>query len=194
MFAKITPFLLVAILGSCGGSKSTTKCSLPVEYVFNFEKSQYFAMPDIDFYLYLNEDWQVREPQFGRQNLNYFEAARVNDDSSGAVLLKLHPFRRTGTYISVSEQFKAQHQIDLQYSMRDSWKTSHRDSVEDWWVDYGIFEQEPERPYIIAHKLMLTDTTKNGILLELMMPCLPNQFSLDNEKCLRSVIESISLY
>jgi hypothetical protein len=153
--AKITAILVASTLFGCA-SQSSENCKLDARYTFNFEQAQYYAMPEIDFSFNLSYDWQVRMPEFGKQNFNYYEAARYTDDSTGSVLLKIHPFKRKGAYISVKEQRQAQEFINVQLAKRDSWKTQLEAEVEGWAVNYGIYEQEP-RPYIIAHKLILND-------------------------------------
>ena len=108
-------------------------------------------------------------------------------------MLKVHPFKRVGSYVSVKEQTQAQEFINLQFARRDSWKTLKKDTVENWLVNYGYYEQEPF-PYIIAHKLMLRDTLSNGLFLELQMPCPIDSFALDKQSCLDAVIESFKIY
>ena len=193
MNAKIKSILLATALASCGSSSKQKSCDLSARYTFNFEQAQYYAMPNIDFAFQLGYDWQVRMPEFGKQNFNYYEVARFTDDSAASILLKIHPFKRVGSYVSVKEQTQAQEFINLQFARRDSWKTLKKDTVDDWLVNYGYYEQEPF-PYIIAHKLMLRDTLSNGLFLELQMPCPMDSFSLDRQSCLDAVIESFEIY
>ncbi len=193
MNAKIKSILLVAVLTACGTSKDSESCSLDAKYTFNFEQAQYYAMPVIDFSFQLSYDWQVRMPEFGKQNFNYYEAARFTDDSAASILLKVHPFKRVGSYVSVREQTQAQEFIDLQFARRDSWKTLKKDTIDQWLVNYGYYEQEPF-PYIIAHKLILKDTLTNGLFLELQMPCPMDSFSLSNQQCLDKVMDSFKVY
>jgi len=193
MNAKIKSILLVAVLTACGTSKDSESCNLDAKYTFNFEQAQYYALPVIDFSFQLSYDWQVRMPEFGKQNFNYYEAARFTDDSSASILLKVHPFKRVGSYVSVKEQKQAQEFIDLQFARRDSWKTLKKDTVDTWLVNYGYYEQEPF-PYIIAHKLILKDTLTNGLFLELQMPCPMDSFSLGNQRCLDKVMDSFKVY
>ena len=193
MNAKIKSILFAAALASCGTSSEQKSCDLSARYTFNFEQAQYYAMPNIDFAFQLGYDWQVRMPEFGKQNFNYYEVARFTDDSAASILLKIHPFKRVGSYVSVKEQTQAQEFINLQFARRDSWKTLKKDTVEDWLVNYGYYEQEPF-PYIIAHKLMLRDTLSNGLFLELQMPCPMDSFALDRQSCLDAVMESFKIY
>jgi hypothetical protein len=193
MNAKIKSILFATALASCGTSSEQKSCDLSARYTFNFEQAQYYAMPNIDFAFQLGYDWQVRMPEFGKQNFNYYEAARFTDDSAASILLKVHPFKRVGSYVSVKEQTQAQEFINLQFARRDSWKTLKKDTVEDWLVNYGYYEQEPF-PYIIAHKLMLRDTLSNGLFLELQMPCPMDSFALDRQSCLDAVMESFKIY
>ena len=193
MNAKIKSILLAAALASCGSSAEIETCDLNTHYSFNFEQSQYFGLPVIDFIFAVNDSWSIKMPEWGVQNFSYYEIARYNDDSSGSILIKIHPFKRVGSYVSVNEQTQAQEFINLQFARRDSWKTLKKDTVEDWLVNYGYYEQEPF-PYIIAHKLMLRDTLNNGLFLELQMPCPMDSFALSNQSCLDAVVESFKIY
>ena len=132
-------------------------------------------------------------PEFGKQNFNYYEVARYNDDSTGSVLLKVHPFKRQGAYISVQEQRTALIMKDLQIARRDSWVTEKIDTVDQWYITYGRYEQDPE-DYILGHTLIMRDSLSNGLLLELQMPCPKDSFDLKREKCLDEVVHSFKVY
>jgi hypothetical protein len=132
-------------------------------------------------------------PEFGKQNFNYYEVARYNDDSTGSVLLKVHPFKRQGVFISVAEQRNAQIMMDLQKAKRDSWVTEKDDTLDDWYISYGRYQQDPE-DYIIGHTLIMRDSMNNGLLLELQMPCPTDSFYLEREKCLEEVVRSFKVY
>nr|MCH9809603.1 hypothetical protein [Bacteroidota bacterium] len=147
----------------------------------------------IDFSFSLSYDYLVRMPEFGKQNFNYYEVARYNDDSTGSVLIKVHPFKRQGAYISMAEQRTAQIMMDIQKAKRDSWVTEKNDTLEEWFITYGRYEQDPE-DYIIGHKLIMRDSLNNGLLLELQMPCPKDSFSLKREKCLERVVHSFKVH
>lgn len=192
MIAKIIAILIAAVLLGCTSSKENN-CKLDARYTFNFEQAQYYALPPIDFSFNLSYDYLVRMPQFGKQNFNYYEVARYNDDSTGSVLLKVHPFKRQGAYISVKEQCTALIMKDLQIARRDSWVTEKIDTVDQWYITYGRYEQDPE-DYIIGHTLIMRDSLSNGLLLELQMPCPTDSFDLKREKCLEGVVHSFKVY
>ena len=192
MKAKIIAILVAAVLLGCTSSKENS-CKLDARYTFNFEQAQYYALPPIDFSFNLSYDYLVRMPEFGKQNFNYYEVARYNDDSTGSVLLKVHPFKRQGAYISVQEQRTALIMKDLQIARRDSWVTEKIDTVDQWYITYGRYEQDPE-DYIIGHTLIMRDSLSNGLLLELQMPCPKDSFDLKREKCLDEVIHSFKVY
>lgn len=190
--AKITGLALGSILISCNPS-SDSECQLDTRYEFNFEQAQYYALPNIDFSFKLGSEWKVRMPEFAKQNFYYYQCARVNDDSTGSVLLTIKPFKRQGAFITVEEQSAALIGISTQKAMRDSWKTESKDTVDQWWVQYGRYEQQP-KDYIIAHKLILPDSLSNGLLLELQMDCTQGEFNTKNERCLDQVERSIKVY
>ena len=192
MKAKIIAILVAAVLLGCTSSKENS-CTLDARYTFNFEQAQYYALPPIDFSFNLSYDYLVRMPEFGKQNFNYYEVARYNDDSTGSVLLKVHPFKRQGAYISVQEQRTALIMKDLQIARRDSWVTEKIDTVDQWYITYGRYEQDPE-DYIIGHTLIMRDSLSNGLLLELQMPCPRDSFDLKREKCLDEVVHSFKVY
>lgn len=192
MKAKIIAILVAAVLLGCTSSKENS-CKLDARYTFNFEQAQYYALPPIDFSFNLSYDYLVRMPEFGKQNFNYYEVARYNDDSTGSVLLKVHPFKRQGAYISVQEQRTALIMKDLQIARRDSWVTEKIDTVDQWYITYGRYEQDPE-DYIIGHTLIMRDSLSNGLLLELQMPCPKDSFDLKREKCLDEVVHSFKVY
>ena len=192
MKAKIIAILVAAVLLGCTSSKENS-CTLDARYTFNFEQAQYYALPPIDFSFNLSYDYLVRMPEFGKQNFNYYEVARYNDDSTGSVLLKVHPFKRLGAYISVQEQRTALIMKDLQIARRDSWVTEKIDTVDQWYITYGRYEQDPE-DYIIGHTLIMRDSLSNGLLLELQMPCPTDSFDLKREKCLEGVVHSFKVY
>lgn len=192
MKAKIIAILVAAVLLGCTSSKENS-CTLDARYTFNFEQAQYYALPPIDFSFNLSYDYLVRMPEFGKQNFNYYEVARYNDDSTGSVLLKVHPFKRQGTYISAQEQRTALIMKDLQIARRDSWVTEKIDTVDQWYITYGRYEQDPE-DYIIGHTLIMRDSLSNGLLLELQMPCPKDSFDLKREKCLDEVVHSFKVY
>ena len=192
MKAKIIAILVAAVLLGCTSSKENS-CKLDARYTFNFEQAQYYALPPIDFSFNLSYDYLVRMPEFGKQNFNYYEVARYNDDSTGSVLLKVHPFKRQGAYISVQEQRTALIMKDLQIARRDSWVTEKIDTVDQWYITYGRYEQDPE-DYIIGHTLIMRDSLSNGLLLELQMPCPRDSFDLKREKCLDEVVHSFKVY
>jgi hypothetical protein len=192
MKAKIIAILIAAVLLGCTSSKENN-CKLDARYTFNFEQAQYYALPPIDFSFNLSYDYLVRMPEFGKQNFNYYEVARYNDDSTGSVLLKVHPFKRQGAYISVKEQRTALIMKDLQIARRDSWVTEKIDTVDQWYITYGRYEQDPE-DYIIGHTLIMRDSLSNGLLLELQMPCPIDSFDLKREKCLEEVVHSFKVY
>ncbi|MEJ6566345.1 MAG: hypothetical protein QNK59_06335 [Flavobacteriales bacterium] len=192
MRTKISAILLCIALTACQDSQES-KCDLSARYSFNFEQAQYYALPVIDFSFNLSYDWTVRMPSFGKQNFNYYEAARINDDSTGSVLLRVLPFKRQGNYITVTEQAQAQIYRSVQTAISDSWVTERTDTVDQWWVKYGRYEQEPW-DYIIAHRLILRDTMQNGLLLELQMQCPADSFDLGNERCLGEIDESFKIY
>jgi len=195
MKTKISAILLIGTLISCANSTEATQevCDLDAYYTFNFEQAQYYALPNIDFSFNLDYDWQVRMPTFAKQNFHYYEAARINDAGTNSILLKVTPFKREGAYISVKEQFNALTYRSLLLAKRDSWITESRDSVDGWQVQYGRYEQEPW-DFIIAHRLITRDTNENSILLELQMQCPADSFSLSNERCLESVVNSFKIY
>jgi len=193
MNAKIKSILFATALASCGSTAEFETCNLNTNYSFNFEQSQYFGLPIIDFTFSVNDSWSIKMPEWGVQNFSYYEIARYNDDSSGSILIKIHPFRREGSYITINEQTKAQEHINTQFAKRESWKTLKSDTIANWMVQYGIYEQEPI-PYVIAHKLMLRDTLSNGLFLELQMPCPMDSFALDRQSCLDAVMESFKIY
>lgn len=195
MKTKISAILLIGTLISCANSTEATQevCDLDAYYTFNFEQAQYYALPNIDFSFNLDYDWQVRMPTFAKQNFYYYEAARINDAGTNSILLKVTPFKREGAYISVKEQFNALTYRSLLLAKRDSWMTESRDSVDGWQVQYGRYEQEPW-DFIIAHRLITRDTNENSILLELQMQCPADSFSLSNERCLESVVNSFKIY
>lgn len=195
MKTKISAILLIGTLISCANSTEATQevCDLDAYYTFNFEQAQYYALPNIDFSFNLDYDWQVRMPTFAKQNFHYYEAARINDAGTNSILLKVTPFKREGAYISVKEQFNALTYRSLLLAKRDSWMTESRDSVDGWQVQYGRYEQEPW-DFIIAHRLITRDTNENSILLELQMQCPADSFSLSNERCLESVVNSFKIY
>jgi hypothetical protein len=200
MNAKIKSILFVTALASCGTSSKnqytdidSNPCNLNARYTFNYEQAEYYAMPKIDFSFRLDYEWQVLMPEFGKQNFSYFEVARYTDDSTASILVKVHPFKRVGSYITVNEQAKAQEFLDVQYATRDSWKTLKKDTMDNWMVDYGYYEQEPF-PYIIAHHLILPDTLSNGLFLELQMPCPMDSFDLNRQRCLEAVMKSFKIY
>ena len=195
MKTKISAILLIGTLISCANSTEATQevCDLDAYYTFNFEQAQYYALPNIDFSFNLDYDWQVRMPTFAKQNFHYYEAARINDACTNSILLKVTPFKREGAYISVKEQFNALTYRSLLLAKRDSWITESRDSVDGWQVQYGRYEQEPW-DFIIAHRLITRDTNENSILLELQMQCPADSFSLSNERCLESVVNSFKIY
>ncbi len=192
MKAKIIAILVAAVLLGCSSSKENS-CKLDARYTFNFEQAQYYALPPIDFSFNLSYDYLVRMPEFGKQNFNYYEVARYNDDSTGSILLKVHPFKRQGAYISMAEQCTAQIMMDIQKAKRDSWVTEKNDTLEEWFITYGHYEQDPE-DYIIGHKLIMRDSLNNGLLLELQMPCPKDSFSLNREKCLEQVVHSFKVH
>ena len=192
MKAKIIAILVAAVMLGCSSSKENT-CALDARYTFNFEQAQYYALPPIDFSFNLSYDYLVRMPEFSKQNCNYYEVARYNDDSTGSVLLKVHPFKRQGVFISVAEQRNAQIMMDLQKAKRDSWVTEKDDTLDDWYISYGRYQQDPE-DYIIGHTLIMRDSMNNGLLLELQMPCSTDSFYLEREKCLQEVVRSFKVY
>jgi hypothetical protein len=184
--------LVAAVLLGCSSSKENT-CALDARYTFNFEQAQYYALPPIDFSFNLSYDYLVRMPEFGKQNFNYYEVARYNDDSTGSVLLKVHPFKRQGAFVSVAEQRTAQIMMDLQKAKRDSWVTDKNDTLDKWFIAYGRYQQDPE-DYIIGHTVIMRDSMSNGLLLELQMPCPTDSFDLEREKCLEEVVRSFKVY
>ena len=192
MKAKIIAILVAAVLLGCSSSKENT-CALDARYTFNFEQAQYYALPPIDFSFNLSYDYLVRMPEFGKQNFNYYEVARYNDDSTGSVLLKVHPFKRQGAFVSVAEQRTAQIMMDLQKAKRDSWVTDKNDTLDKWFIAYGRYQQDPE-DYIIGHTVIMRDSMSNGLLLELQMPCPTDSFDLEREKCLEEVFRSFKVY
>ena len=192
MKAKIIAILVAAVLLGCSSSKENT-CALDARYTFNFEQAQYYALPPIDFSFKLSYDYLVRMPEFGKQNFNYYEVARYNDDSTGSLLLKVHPFNRQGAFITEDEQLTAHIMMDLQKSKRDSWVTEKDDTLNDWYISYGRYQQDPE-DYIIGHTLIMRDSMSNGLLLELQMPCPTDSFRLEREKCLEEVVRSFKVY
>jgi hypothetical protein len=195
MKTKISAILLIGTLISCSSTTESSKedCNLDAYYTFNFEQAQYYALPTIDFSFSLDYNWQVRMPEFAKQNFYYYEAARVNDAETNSILLRVMPFKRQGAYISVSEQSNALIYRSVTMAARDSWVTERKDTVDGWWVNYGRYEQEPW-DFVIAHKLVMRDTLSNSILLELQMQCPADSFSLKQEKCLDEVIESFKVY
>lgn len=195
MRTKISAILLMGILLSCTNSSSTheEECNLDAYYTFNFEQAQYYALPSIDFSFNLDYSWQVRMPEFAKQNFYYYEAARVNDAETNSILLRVAPFKRQGAFISVSEQSQALINRSIVMAARDSWVTESKDTVDGWWVNYGRYEQEPW-DYVIAHKLISRDTLMNSVLLELQMQCPADSFSTKNERCLDEVIRSFKVY
>ena len=186
---------MTGILLSCTNSTSTHKeeCKLDAYYTFNFEQAQYYALPSIDFSFNLDYSWQVRMPEFAKQNFYYYEAARINDAKTNSILLRVSPFKRQGAYISVNEQSQALINRSIVMAARDSWVTESKDTVDGWWVNYGRYEQEPW-DYVIAHKLISRDTLMNSVLLELQMQCPADSFSTKNERCLDEVIRSFKVY
>ena len=132
-------------------------------------------------------------PEFARQNFFYFEAARVNDAQNGSVLLRVKPFKREGSYISISEHSSALVYHSLLNAKQDSWITESKDTVGNWWVNYGRYQQEPV-DFVIAHYLMPRDSSENSLLLELQMQCPADSFSTKNERCLDQVIRSFKIY
>lgn len=190
--AKISAMSLVLFLSSCNPAPESD-CDLKARYTFNFEQAQYYGLPVIDFSFNLSYDWQVRMPEFAKQNFYYFQTARVNDDSTGSVLLTVKPFKRQGVYVSVSEQSQALVGLTVNKAKRDSWVTEQIDTVDSWWVHYGRYEQEP-KDFVIAHKLVQRDSTSNGLLLELQMDCAPGMFSTKNERCLQEIERSFKIY
>jgi hypothetical protein len=184
--AKIGAMSLVLFLSSCNPAPES-ECDLKARYTFNFEQAQYYGLPVIDFSFNLSYDWQVRMPEF-----YYFQTARVNDDSTGSVLLTVKPFKRQGVYVSVSEQSHALVRLTINKANRDSWITEQIDTVDSWWVHYGRYEQEP-KDFVIAHKLVQRDSTSNGLLLELQMDCAPGKFSTKNERCLQEIERSFKI-
>lgn len=193
--AKIVSILFSALLLSCGNSsqEESSTCDLNAHYTFNFEQAQYYGLPNIEFAFDLDYDWQVRMPTFAKQNLYYYEAARVNDDNSGSIVLRVIPFKRKGAYISVSEQSNAQIYRSLLLAKRESWVTESQDTLDDWWVKYGRYEQEPW-DFVIAHKLLMRDSLENSILLELQMQCPADSFDLAQEACLEEIVNSFKIY
>jgi hypothetical protein len=105
----------------------------------------------------------------------------------------VHPFKRQGVFISVAEQRNAQIMMDLQKAKRDSWVTEKDDTLDDWYISYGRYQQDPE-DYIIGHTLIMRDSMNNGLLLELQMPCPTDSFYLEREKCLEEVVRSFKVY
>lgn len=192
---KIVSIMLSAVLLSCGGSTTEKEenCDLDAHYTFNFEQAQYYGLPNIEFAFDLTYDWQVRMPTFAKQNIYYYEAARVNDANSGSLLLRVMPFKRQGSYITVSEQAEAQIYRSMMLAVRESWVTESQDTLGAWWVKYGRYEQEPW-DFVIAHKLVTRDTAENSVLLELQMQCPADSFSLKREECLDDVINSFKVY
>jgi hypothetical protein len=170
-----------------------SKCNLDVNYTFNFEQAQYYALPVIDFSFNLGREWEVRMPQFGMQNFHYYEAARINDAQNGSVLLRVKPFKREGSYTTITEHTSALVYHSLLNAKRESWRTEKTDTVAGWWVNYGRYEQEPV-DFAIAHYLIERDTSKNSLLLELQMQCPPDSFSTKNERCLDEVIRSFNVH
>jgi hypothetical protein len=130
-------------------------------------------------------------PQVGLNNKYYAEIARYNADSTGSVLVRLAPFKREGKFITVSEQYEAQKYWTLKNEAMDSWITEGNVTKGDWDITIGRYEQEPENNYIIGHYLVLPDTTKNGVLVELLTPM--KDIDLKKERCLDEVIRSITL-
>ena len=195
MRTKISAILLTAVLSACSYTHSNNeeKCELDVHYSFNFEQAQYYALPTIDFSFDLGSEWEVRMPEFAKQNLYYYEVARVNDAKNGSVLLRVKPFKRQGSYTTISEHTSALIYHSLLTAKRDSWRTEKKDTVGRWWVNYGRYEQEPV-DYVIAHYLVERDTLENSILLELQMQCPADSFSTRNERCLEQVIRSFKVY
>ena len=198
MKAKVVALVSILLLGACSNSKVSRRtkeqCSLNQQMAFGFADAQYYSMPKIDFTFSLHDGWEVRTPAFGKQNLSYYEIARYNDDTTGSVLIKIHPFKREGAYTRRDEQIRAQMFWNFHFHERDSWVTQSKDTIDGWWVHYGIYEQEPERPHVIAHTLLQRDTLTNGLLLELIMPCTPGNFALSNEHCLTSVIDGFKIH
>jgi len=192
--AKISALGLALVLGACNSTEdSKSDCDLKARYTFNFEQAQYYGLPVIEFSYNLSYDWQVRMPEFAKQNFYYYQAARVNDDSTGSVRLTVKPFKRQGTYVSVSEQSQALVGLTIAAAERDSWITERIDTVDHWWVYYGKYEQEP-KDFVIAHRLMLRDSVSNGLLLELQMDCEPGRFNIKNERCLDEIERSFNIY
>lgn len=190
--AKITGLTVGCILISCNPTQESD-CALDARYEFNFEQAQYYALPVIDFSFNLSKDWKVRMPEFAKQNFYYYQCARVNDDSTGSVLLTIKPFKRQGAYISVQEQVGALINFSTQKEVKDSWITEIKDTVDGWWLQYGRYEQEP-KDYVIAHKLIMPDSLKNSLLLQLQMDCEPGKFDTKNERCFDEVERSINIY
>lgn len=187
--------MLTGLLFSCttASDEQNENCQLDAPYTFNFEQAQYYALPNIEFSFSLDYDWQVRMPEFAKQNHYYYQMARLNDAGTNSILLTVKPFKREGAYISISEQSRAMIYHTLQAAKRDSWVSESQDTVDGWWVDYGRYQQEPW-DYVIAHKLIARDTTTNSLLLELQMQCPPNSFATKNERCLDQVIRSFKIY
>lgn len=190
---NILSLVLSVMLSGCGSS-SKVQCSLNNEHHFGFEECQLYSMPPIDMEFHTGDQWVVKTAELARQNFYYFEAARLNDDSTGSVLLRMRHFKRVGSYIGVDEQLSATMQHSLSLQTRDSWITESTDSVDGFFVRYGRYEQEPERPYVFAHHLILPDSTENGILLELLMPCEANNFGIKKEQCLEEIISTIHIH
>jgi hypothetical protein len=195
---KISSILLTAFLISCSPSGKTAsfndqECTLDAPYSFNFEQSQYYSLPEIDFSFKLDYEWQIRLPVFAQQNFYYYQAAKMNKAETNSILLKVLPLRRKGSYTTVSEHCQAIIHTNLSLAMRDSWITESRDTVEGWWVNYGRYEQEPW-DFIIAHKLVSRDTNENSLILELQMQCTADAFSLRQEPCLNEIISSFKIY
>lgn len=186
---------MIGILFSCTNTTDSPKedCRLDAHYTFNFEQAQYYALPTIDFSFDLGSHWEVRMPQFAKQNFYYYEAARVNDAENGSVLLRVKPFKRQGSYTTISEHTTALIYHSLLSAKQDSWVTEKRDTVEHWWVNYGRYQQEPV-DFVIAHHLLKRDTSENSILLELQMQCPTDSFSIKNERCLQEVIRSFKIH
>ena len=190
--AKISALSLGLFLTACN-TPPESDCDLKARYTFNFEQAQYYGLPIIDFSFNLSYDWQVRMPEFAKQNFYYYQTSRANDDSTGSIRLTVKPFKRQGSYVSVSQQSQALVGLTINAAKRDSWVTEQIDTVDSWWVHYGYYEQEP-KDFVIAHKLIVRDSTSNGLMIELQMDCEPGMFTTKNERCLQEIERSFKIY
>lgn len=196
--AKISSIILTVFAISCSPSGKTEplsqrKCSLEAQYSFNFEQAQYYSLPEIEFRFKLNYDWEVKLPVFAEQNFYYYQAARLNKAKTNSILLKVLPLKRKGAYITIAEHCKAIVHTNLNIARRDSWVTESQDTIDNWWINYGRYEQEPS-DFIIAHKLICNDTTENSLILELQMQCKADSFSLNQEHCLDDILNTFKIY